>query len=147
MTTRHKLELTRAIGEEHGELNSAIEALQEALVKRSAAPGQLLATFQELARCVRRHFEHEEEGGYFANVLETAPWLRDRVGELLRDHPEMTRQLDVLLEYTGRGTPNGRWWDSLDEMFTRFRETFGAHETAENNLLQESICRDVGTKD
>lgn len=133
--------------DEHLRLREMLESVRRALSQRPAPRHELGLLFRELVQHILEHFKHEEAGGYFAAVIETAPQLRERAGELLLQHPEMTAQLVELQELATKSSVNERRWREVEEMFAQFLDLFAAHEAAENALLQKAYGDDIGAED
>jgi hypothetical protein len=145
MTFRSTPSVQRTIGDEHAELRRIVEEIQEALSARS--PTCVAQLVRELAATATNHFRCEEQGGYFAEAIEAAPQIRERARELLGEHPLMTAQLLVIERHAARGGADEPWWHTLEEMFRQFLEQFSVHEAAENSLIHEALCDDLGTGD
>lgn len=147
MMIRQESPRQHSLCDEHLRLREMLESVRRAISYRPAPRHELGLLFRELAQHIFEHFEHEEAGGYFAAVIETAPQLRDRAGELLGQHPEMTAQLFELQEVVTNRSVNEQWWREVEELFARFLDLFARHEAAENALLQEAYGDDIGAED
>ena len=130
--------------DEHAQLRHFLSSIRATLAVRQSSSGVIAAMFAELAIHVQRHFEHEEEGGYFAEALELAPRLSERADELLAQHPDLAAQLCVLQEYANENDASDLWWQQFQETFDEFFHRFQAHEEAENALLHQAYSEDLG---
>jgi len=132
---------------EHVHLRELLLSVRETLATGDAERERLAGRLDELAEQVLDHFEHEEEGGYFAEVIGVAPRLCERANALLREHAEMARHLSEMRHCAAERSRRSRWWEELREEFEKFFERFSAHEAAENVLLQEAYWDDIGAED
>jgi hemerythrin-like domain-containing protein len=147
MGRSHELDPASQLGDEHACLREMLDNIRSTLIARNASRSAVAAMFQQLSLVVLEHFEHEEQGGYFTEVIERAPRLSERADALLSEHPAMATQLVTLRTFAARRDEPVQWFASLSEMFERFVECFRAHETAENQLVQEAYSDDIGAED
>lgn len=142
-----RLDQLSTIQGDHHRLRLRLEWLHEELSAAGMSPAQ---TDRELAQTeteLELHFDHEESGGFFAQILDLSPGFDDRVANLLREHREM-RLIFRRLRQTGRlacadsGTRAG-WLAEFADFYRRFDE----HESAEHELLHLALLRDLGEGD
>ena len=135
------------IADEHVNLRALLEEIRETLSRQEATCAAVAARLAELSEDLFSHFAHEEEGGYFSEVISVAPRLKDEVDSLLEQHPRLRQHLEQMLRHTEGGTPSKQWWDEAQAQFEEFTARLVEHEKRENALLQEAFSRDVGTAD
>ncbi len=132
---------------EHEQLRRAMDCIHGLLADPSADGGELRNGLAELDRHLAAHFVHEEEGGYFAEVLQIAPRYKSEVDGLLSQHPLLREMLSSLLSKVDDAPLTMSRWQDIANGFERFVEHFIEHETDENDLLQKSYCQDIGAED
>ncbi len=131
--------------EEHAQVRDILQQIHNTLALRQSGPQNVTEQLGELKEHVQRHFAHEEEGGYFADVIAEAPRLTATVDALLQQHSQFVQILDGMRESLRRGGNSNEWWDGMANQFDEFVRQFLKHERAEVRLVQEAFCRDIGT--
>ncbi len=131
--------------EEHAQVRDILQQIHNTLALRQSGAQNVTEQLGELKEHVQRHFAHEEEGGYFADVVTQAPRLIAKVDALLQQHSHFVQILDVMRESLRRGSTSNEWWDGMANQFDEFVRQFLKHERAEVGLVQEAFCRDIGT--
>jgi hypothetical protein len=97
------------------------------------ALAQIVADLEALRGELARHFEEEESGG----CMEEA--VADRIE---RQHPELLRQLDALVERLRGTAPVDESIRDQEAEFDRFAKRLRAHEAAENRILEAGFGMD-----
>lgn len=91
-----------------------------------------------------KHFASEEEGGWFDHVKRDHPRLTKAIQELVDEHVRLRLALEGLAEACAAAT-------SIDapirERLKAFIATMRAHESREDDLIQEAYNRDIGPAD
>ena len=130
------------VGEEHHALRARMEQLVQAIGRPDDGArwhGMLDAFRSEL----EQHFWHEEQGGYFRDLVHAAPWLGAKVDQLEREHRDMLAAVDALrtvdLNHATRA--------DVARRFDDLRKFVLDHETRENRLVQDGLCDDLGAAD
>jgi hypothetical protein len=141
------LRLQRDASEEHGHLRKLLQQASDYLSRRQASRAQLTETLVELRRELLDHFQHEESGGYFREVVSIAPRLKGRADALLAQHLDLKARLDRLQSLAQQDEQNESWWQEIIAEFGGFFREFDEHERGETALLQEAYTRDIGTDD
>ena len=101
--------------------------------------------FEAFGRCVDRHLDYEEEGGYLAQVRERRPRFGPEVDRLLLEHGEMRKGITALVESlhaaaeTAEEMPTGFFDD-----FAALMQLFATHESTERELVLDAFWRDGG---
>jgi CBS domain-containing protein len=137
--------LEAAIGElrcEHAGLQKQIDAVRTA-IENQEDPARLVAALEAFARRTEEHFRQEETGECFSQACSRAPWLAERIAALLAQHARLREQLQEVVRLASRPPSRAK----LAERFNAFATLWLAHETAENDLLQDAYNQDLGTKD
>lgn len=136
------------IHHEHERLEFLIAEIRWVLIEPSELHLRLFKGLMgELVPLLEDHFAHEEEGGYFAELIEIAPELSERVEQLRLEHGEMlatVRAINSRLQFAD-STPN--WFSAIRSDFTDFLQRCEAHQHEENAMAQEGYLRDTGAGD
>ena len=99
----------------HAQLRELVQRVRECIMSRGSNPRIVCELIHDLAEHVLEHFQHEEQGGYFAHAIELAPRLAGEAQVLLRQHPDMSVQLDELREHSSVTVVSPSWWEELEE--------------------------------
>jgi len=133
--------------EDHQALKDLLARIERALHKRDLAVSEVGKLLGELGYRLVKHFELEEQGGYFAEALLQAPRLVARANELLAQHPKMCTRANDLLQLAGAEENAEAWWQKTQERFLAFKEELMMHEIKEDSLLQDAYQQDIGAND
>lgn len=132
---------------QHGELGRSWSQLLETLASDRIDSQVVMRQLQELKQQLEEHFRLEEKGGYFEDIVSRAPHLQRSADKLRGEHADL---LDAVRRLQGQGGRLDREPGQLAAMRTLFEETSSAffnHESAEDQLLQETYCRDTSAVD
>jgi hypothetical protein len=136
-----------AFEQEHEDIERTLAELREILLVRQDDL-MVIVTLGSLCNDLKSHFVHEvQKDGFFDNVIEQAPWLKNRADALIREHAQFGDALEELLSRASQGTPNASWWNDLNNRFEAFWKLFCRHERAEIDLVQEAFNDDIGAAD
>ncbi|MDP6444615.1 MAG: hemerythrin domain-containing protein [Pirellulaceae bacterium] len=135
------------IHDEHRHLRRLLGQIAAVLSAGQAPRATMASHFCDLRDQIARHFDHEEDGGFFHAELEEAPWLHERANTLLEQHPQFLAMLDDLCSVAQCGADSREWWDEIATLFDSFMRQFSQHEEDENTLMQDALSRDVGAED
>ncbi len=98
------------IADEHDCLKRLIVEIRQLLIDQQASQHLVSSILAELSESVRRHFVHEEvEDGFFGNVVDQAPWLKNQAGALIDEHRDMATQLSRLQWQSRQGQASAVW--------------------------------------
>lgn len=145
----HRLQpnFCETVHEAHEDLRELLRTIEQVSALRTGSDEILAGRLADLKIHLRLHFEHEEEGGYFHEVVAAAPWLAEQAAALEQEHAQLMELLDGLLE-TFRPTvrqPVGR--PAVNKCFEEFNRLFHKHEAAEAQLVQQAFNDDLGAAD
>lgn len=135
------------IEEDHRHIRELFDRLDRRFSEVEKGTADLYALLDEACAQVQSHFDHEEQGGYFRDVVARAPNLLHRVEELKAQHADL---LAAGQEVVGRAKsqgPSGDFWTRTRSELEAFIKQFFEHEGAENQLVQEAYSRDMGAAD
>lgn len=149
-STTHRPTLASLL-QEHRELLAEIDGLR-AWWRETGELGQ--PRFGEMGERVAHlrtrlaeHFAFEEQGGYLAELLETAPNVAARAASLEHQHPALLHALEDLAERLREEPPRFESWSEARMVFEQFVHRFHDHEHAEHELIQTYLATDIGTGD
>lgn len=94
----------------------------------------------EFANVLFRHFAHEEDGGYFAELLLECPSFESRVRSLAREHDVVTDDVEQILNAVCSAAPR----PLIEARIVGLLNRIEAHEEAENEIVQEALLVDLG---
>ena len=135
------------VTDQHVHLRNLLEDISRCLGRRDKSRAEVLECLRRLQEELREHFEHEEAGGYFHEVIEIAPRFKPRLDALLAQHPDLKHRLDQLQRTAEREPVDDDWWHAVTEEFALFYDELDQHERGETEMLQDAYTRDVGTDD
>ena len=147
MTANVTTEVFEEIGAEHQELERQYAAFVEFLDGETVQVAILRRKLAELTVILKCHFEHEEQDGYFAEIIEIAPRLSYEAEELEAEHDGLLGRLEHLDERLIV------LHDDVDEIarlrrdFADFIEACRTHERRETALVQEAWLTEIGAGD
>ncbi len=136
-----------SLNEEHGFLRAWMVSLRQEFLAPETTAGQALAWVTRLRAALVDHFNQEESGGYFAELIAVAPRLSTRAETLEREHVLLLASLDEIQADLRQASPLAPPLASVVERFTTLAGAFLAHEAAENDLVQSAFEDELGTAD
>ncbi len=98
---------------------------------------------QALHAVLAAHFAAEEEGGYFASLLDDRPDLRPRADAIAGQHPVLRGRIVEMIGQMSRGMSAEAIAASIGEFITALR----THEAAERQLVVAATMQDTGVGD
>ena len=147
MTTKVTVEVFHEIDSEHQELERQYAAFGAILDDESVHVPILRRRLAELAAVLKCHFEHEEEEGYFKEIIEMAPRLSYEAEELESEHDALLGRLEYLDDQLSTTVDSVAEFADLRQEFREFIEACRAHEHRETALVQEAWLTEIGTGD
>ena len=132
---------------EHEELRDAIKSIHTTLADPDSA-STLLA--EQLASCCEKlesHFRTEEDGGFFAEITNSAPRLSDQADKLCHEHETMLNEAKTVRDQTRRLADSEGDRKGISAAFHAFSKQLMHHESEENDMLQKAYWEDIGPAD
>ena len=127
----------------------ALDRKLEQLGRSTEQLQQLWASWQEqlrqLLKFLQGHFAAEERGGYFGQVVQHAPWLKEQVDRLYAQHEQLHQQLAQMAARAEHGQVE--LLAPLVQQLHAWMQLLEQHEEAENHLLQEAFMQDMAEGD
>ena len=127
---------------EHVRLKRRLDALRDTMAQETDQT-RLANLLDEFCLELETHFQHEETGDCFEQVVAVAPRLSERVDAVLRQHPALLAMLGDIVEMARQSVK----LETLLARFESFATKWLRHETEENDLLHEAYNVDIGTHD
>ncbi len=147
MTTNIISDVFQEIDAEHQELERQYAAFDKFLAGESERTPVLRRRLAELATILKCHFDHEEEEGYFSEIIAIAPRLSYEADELEAEHDALLGRLEYLDDQLSTTADDVDEFTKLRQDFCEFIEACRAHERRETALVQEAWLTDIGTGD
>jgi iron-sulfur cluster repair protein YtfE (RIC family) len=140
-------EVVEQIRQDHAALRRKAHRIHTVLAQPEPTPGEIEKLLREFLSALVVHFAHEEEEGFFDEVVARAPRLAGPAGDLCNEHKELVRKADELCRFAAAGSPSVVWWRELNIRCREFNRELMYHEREENSLLQRAHQRDLGRSD
>lgn len=144
--TKRRSEYEQAL-REHEALEKKLAHLNRQLEQRELPLQSIVSLLERLRNFFVSHFQKEETGGLFENVVERAPHLSRLADKLTHEHGELLERLDGLIRFAKRGTGQPLCWRMLRLRMQDLTAQLHQHEAEENGMLQMAYSDDLGTKD
>ena len=149
-SNHRSLSKREAILRDHAEIEREVAAISgiraEELRDAPGRIGDLEERLRRLLERLRRHFDEEESGGFFEQVLESTPNVQRAVGTLRDEHEEFLHRLERLVGTLGESGGQGDL-DRIAAELHRFAAAYRRHEETEDSLLLDSQNDDVAAAD
>lgn len=143
MTTSEQ-QIFDEIRREHEHLRQLLGEVHQTLNGRCSSAGKLAEMMLSLQRHVQEHFDEEEEGGFFHEVVTQAPRMTDRAENLKSEHVDLAGTVTELVTMANDAEELSR---TLDAKFHEFSKALMHHESKENDLLLDAYELDIGPSD
>ncbi len=127
---------------EHANLSREIAGLRRLLAEEFEWAA-LEAALKSLAGRLEEHFEFEESGGYFKEVLEIDPNRSREVDQLQDEHERMRDELRKAQHMIAEGTER----ETIRRLLIDLLKLQGDHEARETQLLIVTYSTDTGGGD
>ncbi len=135
------------IRREHAELRELLGQVHHAVANRLRTVAQVAELLATLSDHIETHFQEEEFGGFFDEVVSQAPRLSERTDALREEHQRLLTLVNQLSDLALQGNGSDDWWEKLERQFHEFSKDLMHHEHKENELLQEAFVEDIGAND
>jgi iron-sulfur cluster repair protein YtfE (RIC family) len=129
----------------HAALFADLQKLEEVLGPASrTSPAALCSCLGATHTHLTEHFRFEEQTGYMDALREQQPRLEHAISQLVQEHRQLTQRLAELRTEAGHAE---RLDDALREKIREWIRHVLLHEAHENDLVQDAVNLDIGTKD
>ena len=144
MTTKVTADSLHEINAEHRALDRQYTTFQTLLDNGDTQLPTLRSRLSNLAAVLQCHFEHEEDGGYFTDIIEAAPHLDRQVRELEFEHEHLLARFQQIDERLSVPVNVAKAFATLKQDIRELVTACRAHERSENKLSQEVRRREFG---
>jgi iron-sulfur cluster repair protein YtfE (RIC family) len=131
----------------HTDLHQQLVVLHRAFCERQRSTPEIVDELVRLRDHLEHHFTEEEQGGFFADLVQRAPHHAQQVECLRKEHVARLEELEEMTQYALNRTVSPAWWEGLERRFNEFSRLLMGHEVKENSLLQEIYGLDLGDYD
>ena len=143
---RHSLSLAILAenGKEHEELQELVQSLNRRITGPPWSNSMIPSLLRSLVIHFEAHFQGEEEGGIFDEILRAYPSLSPQVEQLIQEHRRMLMKADDLANRCHQGARSSENWKTLQTLYHELKIDFSEHEKREQDLLQEPASGSEG---
>ncbi len=131
--------------QEHVALDHKLEQLERTTEQVQQFWSAWQEQLRQLLKFLQGHFAAEERGGYFCQVVQHAPWLKEQVDRLYAQHEQLQRQLSQAAAQAEH--VQVELLAPLVEQLAQWTHQLQEHEQEENRLLQEAFTQDMAEGD
>lgn len=129
---------------EHKELKTLFADIQNEFDCLIVSTKKLHRMLTDAQTQIAIHFEHEENEGFFDQIVARAPWLKLQVEQLRLQHGEFRERLQQIV--TDLASSSELTLYDLSRQFDHFLTDYFRHEGRENHLVQEALGHRVRAK-
>lgn len=141
----------RRLHDEHCRLQAEIDELRKwwCECREYGSPhfGEMGTRVSLLRGRLAEHFAWEEAGGYLHEIFAAAPEFAVRAESLGRQHASLLAEFDRLVADLRALEPPFGSWSEAGDRFEGLLVRLERHESAETELIQQTVRQAVGTKD
>jgi iron-sulfur cluster repair protein YtfE (RIC family) len=120
---------------EHRALNTLLDEIEQASADAATAAETLPPRLHTLHERLADHFETEEEGGLFEQILELAPEQAHECEKLCNEHQGLLTRVDALRTADAETRADPGWGASVRAVLGELN----SHESRENELLSRVL--------
>lgn len=137
--------ITQAFARTHASLLEDLRRLEDD-VRPGSKEGlaELRTRLVDTHKLVTAHFRFEEQNGYMEAVRKRDPHSEEKIQELGEEHRLLAHSLEAIVGDARTATSLD---DELRKKVRMWIERIRHHETSENDLIQDTLCQDLGSKD
>jgi iron-sulfur cluster repair protein YtfE (RIC family) len=147
MTTKVPVDGLQEIDAEHRALDRQYTTFQMLLDDEGTQLPTLQTRLTNLATVLECHFEHEEDGGYFTDIIEASPDLGQRARELESEHEQLLTRFQQIGDRLFVPFNAATAFTALKQEIRELIAACRAHEHSENELTQEAWLREIGEEE
>jgi iron-sulfur cluster repair protein YtfE (RIC family) len=135
------------IQREHEQLRERLKVLHQKIEVHPAPPEEVATLLRELRVALESHFQCEENGGFFDDIVTQAPQLSRQAQKLTHEHVDLLKHADTLVQMAEESQGQPICDPTLASRFRYVSRLLMHHESEENGMLQTAFQDDLGTKD
>ncbi len=147
----YKEHIANRIQEEHDHLRFLMESVSQSLAQppmQDFAEWKLeqVWALRDFRNVLAKHFDLEEDGGFMADIIDTAPREKRKVDQLHLEHAEFLNEVESITVELKR-TPGFSEVRLLRDRMTELLSGFRNHEALERDLIGFVYSQDLGLGD
>jgi len=128
---------------EHRALHALLEEIERASTDTAAAADEVRPRLDTLREQLAAHFEGEEEGGLFEQIMEEAPEQAHECEKLCNEHAGLLERVDELRTADASTRADPAWGQDVRALLTALAD----HEARENEILTRALDGSVEAQD
>jgi hemerythrin len=140
-------EVFAAMHREHETLREKLSRIHDVFTGSDPSRNEIRKLLEEFEEALVVHFSHEEEDGFFDEVVGYSPASAREADRLCVEHEELRKEAKELYRFATSGSPSMPWWRELAVRCHNFSRKLMLHENAENRLLQTAHQQELGVAD
>lgn len=144
---KNNSEIIDKIIHEHSALRGKLGQIHSAVAQPTPSTEEIEGLLRDFLNTLIVHFTHEEEEGFFDEIVARAPNLGPQAGKLCIEHTQLLKEATDLCHFADAGCPSLVWWRELRSRCHGLSRKLMRHESEENMLLQQAHQDDIGVND
>jgi hemerythrin len=132
---------------EHEALRDKLGQIHDLFSGNDPSADEIKRLLHEFEEALVVHFSHEEEDGFFNEIVNYSPALAPKADRLCVEHEELRQEAIELYRFATSGCPSMPWWRELAVRCHNFSQKLMHHESEENRLLQIAHRQELGVVD
>jgi iron-sulfur cluster repair protein YtfE (RIC family) len=128
---------------EHRALRALLDEIERASADTAAAADEVKPRLDTLRERLAAHFEGEEKGGLFEQIMEEAPEQVHECEKLCNEHADLLKRVDQLRTADARTRADPAWGQSVRALL----DALSDHEARENEILTRALDGAVEAQD
>jgi iron-sulfur cluster repair protein YtfE (RIC family) len=140
-------EVFEKMHQEHDNLREKLGRIHDFFRDTTLTPTEINTLLHDFEEALALHFSHEENDGFFDDVMKLSPESAREADRLCVEHRDLQNDAAELRRFANSGTPSVPWWRELASRCRTFSQRLMLHESAENRLLQVAYRREHGVVD
>jgi hypothetical protein len=137
----------RAVAEDHRALRAVVAGIHSALdagrARRATGPDVVAVGLDQLRGRLGAHFDEEERGGLFQQIVELAPEQANACARLRGEHVSLLARLDELRTARPEARRSAAWGAGVRALL----DELDGHEARENEILTRVLDGSVEAQD
>jgi iron-sulfur cluster repair protein YtfE (RIC family) len=128
---------------EHRALRALLDEIKRASADTPAAADEVKPRLDTLRERLAAHFEGEEEGGLFEQIMEEAPEQAHECQKLCDEHASLLKRVDELRAAEAATRAEPAWGQGVRALL----DDLAQHEARENEILIRALDGSVEAQD
>jgi iron-sulfur cluster repair protein YtfE (RIC family) len=138
----HETPAAKTLAEHHA-LHALLEEIERATADTAAAADEVKPRLDALRERLAAHFEGEEQGGLFEQIMEEAPEQAHECEKLCNEHEGLLRQVDDLRAADAATRADPEWAQGVRALLA----ALASHESRENEILTRALDGSMEAQD